>query len=93
MTQVGRQFTLALINTDEEVIRRFDDIVSLGQVYGPYDYQQNDGYKRKPFFRWIAHEYNALDAMQLLAPWLSKRRLNRGFELTGCVFPAKRLPI
>jgi hypothetical protein len=93
ITQVGRQFTLAVVNTDEEVIGRFDEIVSLGQIYGPYSYELKDGFRRKPVFRWIATEYNALDAMQLLAPWLSKRRIDRAFELTGRVFPAKDLPI
>jgi hypothetical protein len=93
VTLVGTQFTLAVVNTDEEVIRRFDDVMCLGQLYGPYENPMNDGYKRKPFFRWISCEYNALDAMQLLAPWLSTRRLDRAFELTGIRFPRETLPI
>jgi hypothetical protein len=93
VTTVGRQFTLGVVNIDEDVIRRFDDSLCLGQPYAPYKNPMNDGYKRKPFIRWIGYEYNALDAMQLLAPWLSTRRLDRAFELTGIRFPGETLPI
>jgi hypothetical protein len=93
VTDVNGRFALLVKNTDEWVIRRFHGIVEVGTVYGPYRNSEADGHRRKPFWTWSAYEEDALDAMQMLAPWLSKRRLNRAFELTGCVFPVKGLPI
>lgn len=87
--ETDTRFTLRLNNTDEEVIRRFDDYVRLGRVYGPYVNSCNDGYKRKLVFHWVAYGYDAYDAMNLLAPFLSKRRLARALELTGISFPVK----
>jgi hypothetical protein len=62
-------------------------------VYGPDRNSEKDGHRRKPFWTWTAYEDDAVDAMQLLATWLSKRRLGRASALTGLRFPVKRLPI
>ena len=93
MTEVGGTFTLKVNNTDVEVIERFDLVVGIGRVYGPYDNTENDGHKRKPFWAWVASGYDAYDAMQMLAPWLTTRRLERAHELTGVRFPVQSLPI
>jgi hypothetical protein len=93
VTEVGRQFTLKANNTDEWVIRRFAEIVSWGRTYGPYQYARPDGYRRKPFWVWSAAEESALDVMQMLAPWLSPRRLDRAFALTGLRFPVTFSPV
>ena len=60
--------------TDELVVRRFDEVVRYGQVYGPYNYQYSDGFVRKPFWVWVATEYDALEVLEMLWPRLSDRR-------------------
>jgi hypothetical protein len=88
VTETDGRFTMRLNNTDERVVRRFDEIVVWGLVYGPYRQLRNrDGRRRKPFWVWVAQDYNAYDAFNLLAPWLSERRLQRAYELTGVRFP------
>jgi hypothetical protein len=90
---IGSQFGITLTNTDKWTIDRFDDLMPVGKIYGPYDNRQADGYRRKPFWRWVAHREAAMDGVQLLSPWLSPRRLARAHELTGVRFPAESLPI
>ncbi len=88
ITETRGRLILRIHMTDEPVVRRFDDIVTCGLVYGPYRQDNNrDGYRRKPFWAWVASDYNAYDALNLLAPWLSDRRLERAQELTGLRFP------
>jgi hypothetical protein len=87
--ETDTRFTLRLTNTDEEVIRRFDHHVRLGQAYGPHVNSCNDGFKRKLVFHWVACGYDAFDVMNLLAPFLSQRRLARAHELTGLSFPVE----
>jgi hypothetical protein len=93
ITQMGGRFAMAVNNTDEWVVRRFHAIVELGQVYGPYRNSENDGHRRKPFWVWTAYEEDAFDVMQAMSRWLSRRRLDRAFELTGIRFPGKTLRI
>jgi hypothetical protein len=85
-----RTLVLRVVNTDEDVIERFWDIVGVGGMYGPYAQERNrDGCKRKLFWAWLAQSDCALEALQLLSPWLSRRRLDRAEELTGLRFPVK----
>jgi hypothetical protein len=93
VTEVNGRFALLVSNTDQWVVRRFDSIIECGQVYGPYRNSEADGHRRKPFWTWSAFEEDAFDAFQSMSPWLSNRRLDRAFELTGIRFPGKRLPI
>jgi hypothetical protein len=93
VTEVEGRFTLKVNNTDEWVILRFAEIVRLGSTYGPYRNSEKDGHRRKPFWVWTAAAENAMDVMQMLAPWLSERRLERARELTGISFPVQCLPI
>lgn len=93
MTEVGGRFTLKVNNTDEWVIQRFYEIVEAGRTYGPYLNSESDGHRRKPFWVWTAAEEEAFDVLQLLAPWLSPRRINRAYDLSGIRFPRKCLPI
>jgi hypothetical protein len=93
VTDVGGRFALLVTNTDEWVIRRFDEIMPMGRVYGPYRNSEADGHRRKPFWAWQAYEENGFDAMQLLAPLLSPRRRARAYELTGIHFPKQGLRI
>jgi hypothetical protein len=70
-----------LNNTDEEVVRHFAMIIGLGEVYGPYHYEQPDGFRRKPFWVWLAEEYDALEVIEMLWPWLSGRRHAQALDL------------
>jgi hypothetical protein len=65
----------------------------VGRSYGPYRNSETDGHKRKPIWSWWAHEEDAFDLLQMLGPWLSPRRLDRAYELSGIRFPRKWLPI
>jgi hypothetical protein len=89
VAETDRRFTLRLVNTDEELVRRFHDYVGLGRIYGPYVNTCSDGYKRKLVFHSVAYGYDALDIMNLLAPFLSTRRRARAYELTGLSFPVE----
>src|SRR4051812_7873246 len=64
---------VALVMTDEDVVRRFDEIVDRGHVYDPY-HPPSAGPRRKPFWRWAAIGDPAHDVVDLLGPWLSPRR-------------------
>lgn len=85
----GDSFALSLKNTDESVVRCFCDVLELGWFYGPYEWEGRDGFSRKPFWVWMARREIGMEALDLLAPWLSKRRLDRAYELTGLRFPVK----
>jgi len=50
ITQSGGILHLRLKMTDESVVRRFEEAVRYGEVYGPYDYQYSDRIIRKPFW-------------------------------------------
>jgi hypothetical protein len=67
------------------VLDRFDKIVDLGEIYGPYRWE-GDGYKRKPFWIWLARGYDAYDLLALIGRWLSARRLGTAREFTGIDF-------
>ena len=80
VTQCRGVVNARLKMTDEAVVKRFDDVVRYGNVFGPYNYDYSDGIKRKPFWVWVAIEYDALDVLELLWPWLSERRREQALE-------------
>ena len=81
ITQSGGRLVVRLNNTDSEPVYRFARIVQFGEIYGPYHYEQRDGSKRKPFWVWLAEEYDALEVLELLWPWLSARRHGQAMDL------------
>lgn len=86
----GSTFAARLNNTDESVVLRFHELIATGAVYGPYRQDgARDGHRRKPFWAWVAQRDDALEAVDLMAPWLSERRLSRAEELTGIRFPVE----
>jgi hypothetical protein len=89
ITQSDIRLVLRLKMTDRAVVVRFDDILQIGKVYGPYSYALKDGHPRKPAWVWVAAGDEAFDALELLAPWLSERRLARAQELTDLDFHVK----
>ena len=69
----GEDLQIALVMTDEDVVRQFHEIVDRGKVYGPY-HPPSHGDRRKQFWRWAALGDAAHDVLDLLGPWLMSRR-------------------
>jgi hypothetical protein len=76
----GRLFVRVKM-TDESVVLRFAEIACFGEIYGPYNHQGADGYVRKPYWVWIAGQYDALEVLEMLWPWLSERRRGQALRL------------
>lgn len=74
LTQSGGSLDVRVKMTDEEIVRRFEEVIGYGTVYGPYNYDYRDGIKRKPHWIWVALRYDALEVLELLWPWLGERR-------------------
>ncbi len=77
ITHTDRDLQALLKNTDLELVTRFDAIVGRGRVYGPYEHSGRDGFVRTPYWMWIAHGDAAHEAVEVLAPWLSRRPLEQ----------------
>lgn len=74
ITHTRTDLQLTLVNTDLEIVQRFDAIVARGKIYGPYVRGYTDGCRRKPRWLWVAKGDAAHDVLDLLGPWLSARR-------------------
>jgi hypothetical protein len=87
ITLSGKAVAVRLVNTDEEVVQRFAEVIGFGTVYGPYSRQyESDGWKRRPRWVWVGLNEDAYEALALMGRWLSARRLARAFDLTGLRF-------
>lgn len=75
----GRDLRLALNLTDEDVVRRYAEIVE-SRVLGPYHARQ-DGAVRLPTFRCNLNCRFAIAALARMWPWLGSRRRDRCREL------------
>jgi hypothetical protein len=68
--------------TDEDVVRRFGDVLGFGTVNGPYDSYGARGKRRKPIWTWHG---NGLEKTQALVaafwPWFGERRRGRAAEV------------
>ena len=80
ITASNGRLVVRLNNTDPEPVYQFAKILGFGDVYGPYHYDARDGYERKPFWVWLAVEYEALDVIELLWPWLTPRRRGQAMD-------------
>ena len=78
----GRRKVLALSlkMTDEDVVRRLHGIVG-GVVFGPYQYQQDDGSERKPWWLWRNDGVDPSRVIRQMWPWLGARRRAKAEEL------------
>jgi hypothetical protein len=79
------ELQVALVMTDEDVVRRFDEIVDRGKVYGPY-LPPSHGDRRKPFWRWAAIGDPGHDVLDVLGPWLLSRRVAQA-RAHGVIIP------
>jgi hypothetical protein len=74
------RLVVRLNNTDDEVVYRFAGVVVFGEVYGPYRQSDRDGHHRKPYWVWLAEEYDALEVLEMLWPWLSGKRRGQAMD-------------
>lgn len=65
---------LKLTMTDEDVVRRFGEVMGTGSVTGPYENSKKLCENPKPLWWWAAYGMNALIAYSKLHPWLGTRR-------------------
>jgi len=73
----GRYPSASLAMTDEDVVRRFHEIVGMGNVNGPYDHGGN-----KLRWRWeIGVLQDFREFVEMMSPWLGTRRSGRALEL------------
>jgi hypothetical protein len=86
ITESNGRLVTRITNTDRVTLERFRDVVDAGTVYGPYERHERDGFRRQPVVVWVASEEAAPDVLALLGRWLSARRLDRAYELTGIHF-------
>ena len=64
--------------SDEDVVRRFADVVGFGSVNGPYQYRPD----RKPMFVWTVQGLERVQAFGAAVwPWLGTRRRTRLAEI------------
>jgi hypothetical protein len=63
--------------TDEEPVRKFARVIGVGVVYGPYTFEGRDGFKRRPFWYWMAEGDDAWIVADRLWPWLCQRRIDQ----------------
>jgi hypothetical protein len=75
-----RKLELQLKMTDEDVVRRFHSIVG-GRMFGPYQYQQDDGSHRKEWWLWRSDGVDPARILRTMWPWLGVRRRARAEEL------------
>lgn len=70
----------SLVITDEDIIRRFHDIVKIGSVVGPYTHKEHPEWK--PKWQWRASGFHVVQAVvSLFWRWLGKRRKTRAKEV------------
>jgi hypothetical protein len=83
ITMNGARRAVQLRNCDEEVVRRFQKVLRVGKVYGPYVNRsgERDGHPRQDFFHWSAHGEECEIALEMMWPWLSRRRRRRAVEI------------
>lgn len=87
----GHRYQAAVIMTDEDVLRRFAEVIGLGKFYGPY---QPANPNAKPIWRWMTTRNAEIERMSaLLGPWLGARRMARFTEAIADInaHPAKRV--
>lgn len=70
----GPHLEMRLGMTDEDVVRRFAEVASVGSVYGPYRKFAPDGHEIKTSWSFISSGKEAYALIIALLPWLHSRR-------------------
>ncbi len=80
------QSLISIGSTDEDVIRKFHQIIGMGVVYGPY---KNKNYK--PMWHWkVGRRDHALAFLYAIFPFLGKRRQEKTEKFIDFYQPLKR---
>ena len=66
---------LQIKNNDLETLAHFRHAVEAGKIYGPYRHATRLG--NASYWMWIAQGEEALGALALMVPWLTRRRLDQ----------------
>jgi len=73
---------LILEMTDKDVMEDFVRIVDYGNLHGPHTCQRNDGFKRKPTYRWqVCKRIEVIRILNLFMPFFGKRRTEKAMEV------------
>lgn len=68
----GTTYTISMGMTDEDVVRRFHQVIGCGKVYGPYQPKRQGS---KPFWRWsVSDKKGTLRFAERVLGWLGQRR-------------------
>jgi hypothetical protein len=68
-------------NTDLEPLNRFRNAVEAGRIYGPYQYEDRRFRHVKRHWLWVAPTTAGLATLRVLAPHLSRRRLDQALSV------------
>ena len=61
--------------TDFDVLQRFQEIIGIGHINGPYENKTKDGRPKKTTWQWNARNFEEGQATAAMFwPWLGKRR-------------------
>lgn len=75
----AHRWQAAVIMTDEDVLRKFSEVVGIGRFYGPY---QPKNPAAKPIWRWTTTKKDEVEKLfGLIGAWLGERRRAK-FELS-----------
>jgi hypothetical protein len=88
---------VGLTTCDEDVIRRFAQIIGVGKVYGPYTHKNGrDGRRRdhhKIYYRWQAGTREDVRYVaNMLLPYLGERRAAKIHEALEWIATRDKLP-
>jgi hypothetical protein len=73
--------TASVSMCDEDVVRRFSEVMGFGTVYGPYEPSSQRG-ASKPYYRWTVNGFELVQAtVAMLWPGLGERRKARATEV------------
>ncbi len=64
----GRSSVLIIQMCDEDVLRKFNSIVGVGHISGPYNYNKNKNVRYKSVWKWSTAKRD--DVRKLLTRWL-----------------------
>lgn len=59
---------------DLDVLQRFQSIMGVGRINGPYESSKKDGSYRKPIYRWWTINKTAIKVIDRLLPFMCSRR-------------------
>lgn len=88
-----RNWVCFLGSTDEDIVKRFFQIVGVGRIYEQTKHRNGLSLGTKPFFRWQTQSRNDFRFIaKIFTPYLGERRLARVTELLAEIEAHEALP-